>query len=42
MQFIPTDIPEVILIEPEVFGDERGFSMETYHASRFAASRHPG
>jgi dTDP-4-dehydrorhamnose 3,5-epimerase len=36
MQFIPTDVPEVILIEPEVFGDARGFSMETYHARRFA------
>jgi dTDP-4-dehydrorhamnose 3,5-epimerase len=36
MHFIPTDIPEVILIEPEVFGDARGFFMETYHASRFA------
>jgi len=36
MRFIPTDIPEIILIEPVVFGDERGFSMETYHASRFA------
>jgi dTDP-4-dehydrorhamnose 3,5-epimerase len=36
MQFIPTDIPEVILIEPEVFGDARGFFMETYHARRFA------
>jgi dTDP-4-dehydrorhamnose 3,5-epimerase len=36
MQFIPTAIPEVILIEPEVFGDARGFFMETYHAGRFA------
>ena len=36
MRFIPTDIPEIILIEPDVFEDERGFSMETYHASRFA------
>jgi dTDP-4-dehydrorhamnose 3,5-epimerase len=36
MRFIPTDIPEVILIEPEIFGDVRGFFMETYHASRFA------
>jgi dTDP-4-dehydrorhamnose 3,5-epimerase len=36
MQFIPTAIPEVILIEPEVFGDARGFFMETYHARRFA------
>ncbi len=36
MRFIPTDIPEVIIIEPQVFGDERGFFMETYHAGRFA------
>jgi dTDP-4-dehydrorhamnose 3,5-epimerase len=36
MRFNPTDIPEVILIEPEVFGDARGFFMETYHAVRFA------
>jgi dTDP-4-dehydrorhamnose 3,5-epimerase len=36
MQFIPTAIPEVILIEPQVFGDARGFFMETYHARRFA------
>jgi len=26
----------VILIEPKVFSDERGFFMETYHAERFA------
>ena len=38
MHFFPTDIPEVILIEPEVFGDARGFFMETYRASRFADS----
>jgi dTDP-4-dehydrorhamnose 3,5-epimerase len=36
MHFIPTDIPEIIVIEPEVFGDARGFMMETYHASRYA------
>jgi dTDP-4-dehydrorhamnose 3,5-epimerase len=36
MQFIPTTIPDVILVEPEVFGDERGFFMETYQAQRFA------
>lgn len=36
MRFIPTEIPEVILIEPEVFGDARGFIMETYHVTRFA------
>ncbi len=29
------EIPDVILVEPEVFGDERGFFMETYKASDF-------
>lgn len=36
MKFIPTRIPEVVLIEPQVFGDERGFFMETWHAQKFA------
>lgn len=35
-QFIPTEIPDVILIEPNVFHDERGFFMETYRQDRFA------
>lgn len=35
MQFIPTSIPEVLLIEPKVFGDARGFFMETYRAELF-------
>jgi len=34
MQFTPTKIPDVILIEPDVFGDERGFFMETFRADR--------
>jgi len=36
MQFIPTPIPEVILIEPDVHRDERGFFMETYRLQAFA------
>ena len=36
MQLIPTSIPEVRIIEPRVFGDERGFFMETYSARAFA------
>jgi len=36
MQFIRTDIPEVIIIEPRVFEDSRGFFMETYQAREFA------
>ncbi len=30
MKLIATAIPDVILIEPQVFGDERGFFMETF------------
>lgn len=35
MKFIATDISDVVLIEPQVFGDERGFFMETWHAEKF-------
>lgn len=38
MQFTPTAIPDVILIEPRVFAEERGFFMETWQARRFAAA----
>lgn len=30
MKFIPTQIPDVILIEPKIHGDQRGFFMEIY------------
>jgi len=36
MDFLPSNIPDVILIKPRIFGDERGFFMETYRASLFA------
>lgn len=35
MQFLPTEIPDVLIVEPAVFGDERGFFMETYREERF-------
>ena len=35
--FTRSEIPEVILIEPPVFSDERGFFMESYRRSEFAA-----
>ena len=38
MKFLPTEIPGVILIEPQVFGDERGFFLETYHREKYAAA----
>lgn len=31
MKIIPTKIPDVLLIEPKVFGDERGFFYESWH-----------
>jgi dTDP-4-dehydrorhamnose 3,5-epimerase len=35
MAFLPTAIPEVILVEPSVFRDHRGFFVETYHFDRY-------
>ena len=35
MKFISTKIPDVKLIEPQVFGDERGFFMETFRVPLF-------
>lgn len=38
MEFIKTFIPEVIVVKPKVFGDERGFFMESYRKSLFQAN----
>lgn len=35
MQFIPQSIPEVILIEPKVHGDSRGYFVETFQQQAF-------
>ena len=35
MKIIPLDIPEVCLIEPKVFGDERGFFFESFNQRQF-------
>jgi len=35
--FEPLTIPDVIRVRPRVFGDERGFFLETYKRSEFAA-----
>ena len=35
MKIIDTLIPEVKIIEPTVFGDERGFFFESFHQNRF-------
>ncbi|MGK0298777.1 MAG: dTDP-4-dehydrorhamnose 3,5-epimerase [Gammaproteobacteria bacterium] len=35
MKFIQTPLPGVIVIEPDVFRDERGFFLETWHRQKF-------
>jgi dTDP-4-dehydrorhamnose 3,5-epimerase len=41
MQFTPTQIPDVIIVEPRVIGDSRGYFMETYQAQQFSAAGIP-
>jgi dTDP-4-dehydrorhamnose 3,5-epimerase len=36
MQVIRTDIPDVVVIEPKVFGDPRGFFLEAFQSQRYA------
>lgn len=36
MKVTPTAIPDVLLVEPKVFGDHRGFFVETFSAQRYA------
>ncbi|MCP2727418.1 dTDP-4-dehydrorhamnose 3,5-epimerase [Limnofasciculus baicalensis] len=36
MNIIPTEIPDVLILEPRVFGDERGFFLESYNQKAFA------
>ncbi|PZP24990.1 MULTISPECIES: dTDP-4-dehydrorhamnose 3,5-epimerase [Pseudomonas] len=36
MNVIPTELPDVLVLEPRVFGDERGFFFESFNARAFA------
>ncbi|MFQ3580607.1 MAG: dTDP-4-dehydrorhamnose 3,5-epimerase [Chloracidobacterium sp.] len=36
MNFISTELPGVVMIEPQVFRDHRGFFLESYHQAKFA------
>ena len=38
MNVLPQEIPDVLLLEPTVFRDERGFFLETWHADKFRAA----
>lgn len=35
MTIVPTTIPDVLIIEPKVFGDERGFFFESFNQQRW-------
>ena len=36
MKTIPTNLPDVLIVQPQVFEDARGFFMETYHQRKLA------
>lgn len=35
MNILPTKIPDLLILEPKVFGDQRGFFQESYHQQRY-------
>jgi len=35
MRILPTELPDVLVVEPDLFRDERGFFQETYHQRRY-------
>ena len=37
MRFRPTDLPGVVLVDPDVHRDDRGFFLEAYHAEKYRA-----
>jgi dTDP-4-dehydrorhamnose 3,5-epimerase len=37
VRVIPSDLPDVLIVEPDVYSDARGFFLETYHAQRYRA-----
>lgn len=38
MKLVPTELPGVVIVEPTVFADERGWFMESFNAARFDAA----
>jgi dTDP-4-dehydrorhamnose 3,5-epimerase len=41
LKFIPAPIPDILMIEPKVFEDERGFFLESYQKKHFSAAGIP-
>src|SRR5207245_782664 len=35
LKFIQTELPGVVIVEPDVLRDARGFFLETFHAARY-------
>jgi dTDP-4-dehydrorhamnose 3,5-epimerase len=42
LKFVEKPLPGVLLIEPMVFSDDRGFFMETFHSKKYAQAGIPG
>ncbi|HVC20000.1 MAG TPA: dTDP-4-dehydrorhamnose 3,5-epimerase [Vicinamibacterales bacterium] len=42
MRFLPSELPGVIIVEPDVHRDPRGHFVETYQAQRYAEAGIPG
>jgi dTDP-4-dehydrorhamnose 3,5-epimerase len=42
VKFVPAAIPGVVVIEPDIHRDPRGFFLETYHAEKYRAGGVPG
>ena len=38
MRVIPADLPDVLIVEPDVHYDGRGFFLETYQADKYRAA----
>ena len=38
MELVPTRIPDVVLVKPRVFGDQRGYFLETWHETKFLSA----
>jgi dTDP-4-dehydrorhamnose 3,5-epimerase len=36
MRVIASDVPDALIIDPKLFGDQRGFFLETYQSTRYA------
>jgi dTDP-4-dehydrorhamnose 3,5-epimerase len=38
MKITPTDLPGIVVVEPKVFADDRGYFFESFHGEHFAAA----